>query len=156
MRSRYDSQVSYIQPPFNCKKQAIDKAVVCLKISWQPKRIELMSNHRPLSGRDENKHREDKEMSAQSNIAKNAEIVENFLENIEKRFKDNAVQVIDVRMHGWKFVKVTVRYKKNNIEKREVHKLMKETFPMVRHKYSQQKGGGTHGQYLVPTDSPMQ
>ncbi|MBS3794416.1 MAG: hypothetical protein KGY80_05950 [Candidatus Thorarchaeota archaeon] len=48
MRSRYDSQVSYIQPPFNCKKQAIDKAVVCLKISWQPKRIESMSNHRPF------------------------------------------------------------------------------------------------------------
>ncbi|MBD3160198.1 MAG: hypothetical protein GF309_15580 [Candidatus Lokiarchaeota archaeon] len=95
-------------------------------------------------------------MSAQSNIAKNAENVENFLEDTEKRFKENAVQVIDVRMHGWKFVKVTVRYKENNIKKREVHKLMKETFPTVRHKYSQQKSGAIHGQYLVPTDSPMQ
>lgn len=95
-------------------------------------------------------------MNAQSNTAKNAENVENFLESIEKRFKENALDVIDVRMHGWKFVKVTVRYKKNSIEKREVDKLMKETFPKVRHKYSQQKSGATHGQYLVPTDSPMQ
>ncbi len=95
-------------------------------------------------------------MNAQSNIAKNAENVENHLESVEKRFKENAVQPIDIRMHGWKFVKVTVRYRKNSIERPQVDKLMKETFPEVRHKYSQQKGGATHGQYLVPTDSPMQ